>query len=294
LASWASNGTHFTGESTYHERLILSSDGEIKGNVASAFAWTLGLSILLSWLPFFGPMIAGYVGGRKARQTGSAFAAAIVPAALWSAGLFAVSQQEIKIGGQTIGLGPLAFLAPSTGASIIGGALLGALPRAAKLMGAIVSACGLGYLVFVGNGIKEVVNKVLGSQVKYSAEKNKTCPENLKQLYNALEFYADTWDDRMPPTDKWVTAIKDNVPKDEWLHCPEVSHGKNDKYGYSMNPAMSGKKRSEIGNRSSTPLLYDSTDLAINAHAGPDSLPKPGRHTGKNNILYSDGTVKSQ
>jgi len=60
----------------------LAKQDEIhKGSVASAFAWTFTLSILLAWLPFFGPLIAGYVGGKKAKQTGSALAAVIVPAA---------------------------------------------------------------------------------------------------------------------------------------------------------------------------------------------------------------------
>ncbi len=273
---------------------MAKQDNIQKGSIANTFAWTFTLSILLAWLPFFGPLIAGYVGGKKAKHTGSAFAAVIVPAALWIAGLIAISQHEIKLAGQSISLGPLSFLAAPTGASIIGGALLGALPRIAKLVGAVLSACGLGYLLFVGNQVRDLVESITSAQVKYEPQKNKTCPENLKQLYSAVQFYAESWDDKLPPVDTWMTAIKDNVPKDEWLHCPEISTKAGPKYGYSMNPALGGKKRSEIKDKEKTPLFYDSTDLKMNAHAGPESMPKPGRHTGKNNVLFADGSVKSQ
>lgn len=38
------------------------------------------LSILLFWLPVLGPLVAGYVGGRKADSLGNAVLAAILPA----------------------------------------------------------------------------------------------------------------------------------------------------------------------------------------------------------------------
>lgn len=38
------------------------------------------LSLLLGWLPFIGPAIAGFVGGMQAGSTGSALVAALIPA----------------------------------------------------------------------------------------------------------------------------------------------------------------------------------------------------------------------
>ena len=38
------------------------------------------LSVLLFWLPVVGPLLAGFVGGRKAGSPGAAFVAAILPA----------------------------------------------------------------------------------------------------------------------------------------------------------------------------------------------------------------------
>ena len=65
--------------------------------------------------------------------------------------------------------------------------------------------------------------------------------------------------------------FKAAVQKDEWLHCPAVSNRHDDKYGYAYNDALvgrklNGKKLKEMPDAAKTPLLYDSTDLAKNAH----------------------------
>ena len=44
-----------------------------------AWLWMLLLSLLLGWLPFIGPAIAGFVGGLQAGDVGSALIAAIIP-----------------------------------------------------------------------------------------------------------------------------------------------------------------------------------------------------------------------
>lgn len=41
--------------------------------------WMFVLSILLFWLPILGPLIAGFVGGRKAGTLGNAILAVILP-----------------------------------------------------------------------------------------------------------------------------------------------------------------------------------------------------------------------
>jgi predicted branched-subunit amino acid permease len=44
--------------------------------------WMGGLSLLLFWLPVFGPLIAGLVGGYKAGRAGRAVLAVFLPAVL--------------------------------------------------------------------------------------------------------------------------------------------------------------------------------------------------------------------
>jgi len=53
---------------------------ERRGSVLGAATWMVVLSILLFWLPFIGPLIAGFVGGRKAGGVGNALVAAALPA----------------------------------------------------------------------------------------------------------------------------------------------------------------------------------------------------------------------
>lgn len=43
------------------------------------------LSLLLGWLPFIGPAIAGWVGGMQAGTVGSALTAAVIPALILTA-----------------------------------------------------------------------------------------------------------------------------------------------------------------------------------------------------------------
>ncbi len=51
-----------------------------KGSVRSAAIWMMVLSVLLFWMPLFGPFIAGLVGGAKAGSVGNALLAALLPA----------------------------------------------------------------------------------------------------------------------------------------------------------------------------------------------------------------------
>jgi len=135
---------------------------------------------------------------------------------------------------------------------------------------------------------------------KYEPEANKDCPENLQSLYIAFQQYAQDWD-ALPPAANWMgnEELVSKVSRDEWLHCPAVSNRHDDKYGYAYNEAAAGIKLNgkhslaDLPNAARTPLLYDSTVLSKSAHDSLQSLPKPGRHAGRNNILYLDGHVQA-
>lgn len=58
------------------------------GSFLSAVVWMFVLSILLFWLPILGPVIAGFVGGRKAGSLGNAILAALLPGFLIGAAFF--------------------------------------------------------------------------------------------------------------------------------------------------------------------------------------------------------------
>ncbi len=52
------------------------------GSIARGTVWMLVLSILLFWMPVAGPLIAGFVGGRKSGSIGNAILAALLPGIL--------------------------------------------------------------------------------------------------------------------------------------------------------------------------------------------------------------------
>ncbi|HEV2473740.1 MAG TPA: H-X9-DG-CTERM domain-containing protein [Chthonomonadales bacterium] len=139
----------------------------------------------------------------------------------------------------------------------------------------------------------------IGVAVKYEPQKNKDCPSNLKELYNALSMYVEDWD-ALPPADGWMKNddLTSKVRENEWLHCPAVSNRHDRKYGYAYNDRVAGRKLNGLPLKampeaSSTPLLYDSSNLEAGAHDAMQSLPKPGRHQGRNNILFCDGHVEA-
>lgn len=52
------------------------------GSIAKGMVWMFVLSILLFWLPVAGPLIAGFVGGRKSGSVSNAIVAALLPGIL--------------------------------------------------------------------------------------------------------------------------------------------------------------------------------------------------------------------
>jgi hypothetical protein len=58
------------------------------GSVGSAMTWMLVLSILLFWLPVVGPLIAGFVGGRKAGSLSNALIAVLLPGLMIGVAMF--------------------------------------------------------------------------------------------------------------------------------------------------------------------------------------------------------------
>jgi hypothetical protein len=53
-----------------------------RGSAVAGMLWMLVISLLLFWLPFFGPLIAGFVGGKKSGGVGPAITAVFLPAVL--------------------------------------------------------------------------------------------------------------------------------------------------------------------------------------------------------------------
>ncbi len=86
--------------------------------------WMILISLLLFWLPFFGPLIAGFVGGKKAGTVGSAILAVFLPAILLGIFLFFFGTALSGIPGLGLIAGMGGFVLALTG---IGPLLIGAI-----------------------------------------------------------------------------------------------------------------------------------------------------------------------
>jgi hypothetical protein len=101
---------------------------ERPGGVSSAIVWMFVLSILLFWLPIVGPLIAGFVGGRKAGTVSNALLAVFLPAILLGIALFFLASilTGLPVIGFLAGAGGVALATAHIG-PLLFGAIIGAL-----------------------------------------------------------------------------------------------------------------------------------------------------------------------
>jgi hypothetical protein len=98
-----------------------------EGSVMSAMLWMFVLSILLFWVPVLGPLVAGFVGGRKAGGVGNAVLAVFLPGVIFGLAFFflATMLTAMPLFGVIAGLGGLALAMIHVGPLLLG-AILGA------------------------------------------------------------------------------------------------------------------------------------------------------------------------
>jgi len=85
-SSLVHNGVYHLAD-TYDDEEAKKFEGPVAYSFWSAVKYTFTLSLILWWLPIFGQMIAGYVGGRRAGAPFKGMMAALVPVAF----IFAIS-----------------------------------------------------------------------------------------------------------------------------------------------------------------------------------------------------------
>ena len=101
----------------------------VKGDVAAGVLWMLVLSLLLFWLPFFGPLIAGFVGGKKSGGVGPAILAVFLPAILLGVIFFILGTATgiplvgVITGGSVFLVVAAAAVGPLLIGAVIGGAM---------------------------------------------------------------------------------------------------------------------------------------------------------------------------
>ncbi len=100
-----------------------------RGSVVAGVVWMFLISLLLFWLPFFGSLIAGVVGGKKAGGVGPAVLAVFVPALVLGvlSFVFATTVTGLPLIGAVAGAGSFVFAAVGVGPLLIGAIIGGAL-----------------------------------------------------------------------------------------------------------------------------------------------------------------------
>lgn len=118
--------------------------------------------------------------------------------------------------------------------------------------------------------------------------KRLACLSNTKQQATALLIYASEHDERFPRSSVWMSALAPYTrPESDFFHHP----GPNPRIvGYAFNDVLSGEKAPPLSE--TVPMTYDSTNLGPNAHDRFATLPRPGRHDGKNSVSYADGHAR--
>lgn len=97
-----------------------------QGSLVMAMIWMAVLSLLLFWLPLFGPLLAGFVGGRTAGSASRGLQAALIPVLVLCLILFVfgTALTGLPIIGAIFGLGTFIIIVIQ-GLPLIIGALIG-------------------------------------------------------------------------------------------------------------------------------------------------------------------------
>jgi prepilin-type processing-associated H-X9-DG protein len=121
------------------------------------------------------------------------------------------------------------------------------------------------------------------------------CISHIKQLALGMLIYADANDDLLPLRDLWMDAVQPYVKRPiKDMRCNKVVEEKLPGYGYAFNSLLERKPSTQVKAAESTIMLYDSINYGKNASDPLLSLPKPGRHDGRNMIAFLDGHARSK
>jgi prepilin-type processing-associated H-X9-DG protein len=120
-------------------------------------------------------------------------------------------------------------------------------------------------------------------------QKADPCIANVKQVAIGILMYSGDYDDLAPRRAAWMDVLMPYLKRNDCLTCPVVAKKNVSGYGYALNSTLDRKSLYDIKKPATVPMVYDSINYARNASDALKSLPKPGRHEGKNVIGYVDG-----
>jgi prepilin-type processing-associated H-X9-DG protein len=115
-----------------------------------------------------------------------------------------------------------------------------------------------------------------------------SCMSSLKMLNTMLMMYTDDWNGRFPPPGRWndLLCVYHNGARFT-DYCPSAE---KDGPTYAMNSGLVSIARAKIKDPARTVGLFESV-VGENLVGGPELLPQPARHSGRNSICFVDGHV---
>jgi len=108
------------------------------------------------------------------------------------------------------------------------------------------------------------------------------CMDHLRGISTAVWMQCG---DRLPDAESWYEAL--NLSQAIGA-CPSGGPA----YGYAMNQNLSNAWLSAIREPHRTVLFFESDLGRINAHDSGESLPSPGRHSGRNVFVFVDSHIE--
>jgi len=119
--------------------------------------------------------------------------------------------------------------------------------------------------------------------------KRTACSSRLKQLFLATATYAQDYDGKLPPKNKWSDCVKPFLEPVELLKCPTDKNADKSRCSYSFNSKLGLSTFSQLKSQPTTPIYFDSK-------GGWNSCcPVTGavaRHLGGVVFAFADGHVK--
>jgi len=100
-----------------------------QGSVIAGFLWICFLSILLFWAPVLGPLVAGFVGGKKAGGVGAGIMAVILPGIVLGALMFffGAALTGLPVVGAMFAAGGFVLVVANVGPLLLGAIVGGAM-----------------------------------------------------------------------------------------------------------------------------------------------------------------------
>lgn len=123
----------------------------------------------------------------------------------------------------------------------------------------------------------------------YRSGASTACMSNMKQIGLAALMYSADHNDRFPSANHWESEALIDYTKNRELYCPSAP---GHRFGYAMNRAMSGINTTKIKEPAKQLAFFESAACLPDASGSEQLMPRPGRHRGRNTVVYVDGSAK--